>query len=287
DYGLILVNKLIILSSIFFVPLVYSFILFFIRIFSLVDRNTYSVLDGINMYLFLLVIPIIGMVYGLIKIYRKMIQDKILGIFIASVGPIGIAFSIFLNFVITDSNIKFLVNTLIYGLIISFFYLYKNKSFFEMFKKSYKNYLITLCIILFGCIFYYLFNYVFNIIQDFVNGKSEISNNQSGLNSYLNNPIGITSLFFSSVIFAPLLEEFSYRLVFMNISNNRWYSYLLSIFYFAFLHVQQSADFEHIFTYFSLGIVNGFVFWYLKNLTPCIAIHSITNLIAFVILVTQ
>lgn len=293
DYDLSLFDKLILLSSIFFIPLIYSFIFFILQITNSIGVDVYNSLSSINQYIFLLIVPAFGMIYGLFKFRKKMFEYKILGIFIATIGPIGIAFSIILNFIVPnvsnrDENIIFLVDTIIYGSLVVFFYLFKNKVFFEMLKKSFKKHLlITICIIVIGCLVYFLFNYVFSVIQNAVNRSSQVSNNQNQLNSYLYDPIGIAALFLSSVLFAPIIEEFSYRMIFMNLTNNRWYSYVLAILYFAFLHVQQTGDFQHIFTYFSLGIVNGFIFWCFKNLSPCIAVHSLTNLITFIILISQ
>lgn len=287
DYDLSLVDKLVMLSSIFFIPLIYSFIFFILQVTNVVLPldATYSTLFQVNQYVFLLIVPALGMVYGLFKFRQKMIEYKILGIFLATIGPIGIAFTLVLNSIIPEHDVAYLVETIVYGSIVVFFYLYKNDDFYEMIKKSYKtNIAITLCTIILGCLVYFLLNLIFSNIQVAVNGNDATSANQSELESYLLNPVGIVGLFLSSVIFSPIIEEFSYRMIFMNITDNRWYSYVLVIFYFAFLHVQQNADFQHIFTYFSLGIINGFIFWYLKNLTPCIMIHLITNLITFILL---
>lgn len=285
NYDLFLIDKLVILSSIFFIPLVYSFIFFILQITNSIYSDTYNSMLKVNEYVFLLVIPVLGMLYGLFKFRQKMFEHKILGIFIATVGPIGVAFTIVIDLIIPIQDIAYLIDTIVYGSIVAFFYLYKNKDFYQMVKKSFKvHYLITLCTVVLGCLIYFLFNFIFSNIQVAVNGNGETSANQTALNGYLSTDIGIVGLFLSSIIFAPIIEEFSYRMIFMNITDNRWYSYVLAIFYFAFLHVQQNADFQHIFTYFSLGIINGFIFWYLKNLTPCIMIHSITNLITFILL---
>lgn len=166
-----------------------------------------------------------------------------------------------------------------------FFYGYKHENFNIMFQKSIKQIWITVAVVVIGCLAYFLLNFVFSSIQTAINGSNSLSNNQSGLEMYVSDDLGIIALFLSSVIFAPIIEEFSYRMIFSEITDNKWYSVVLTVIFFAFLHVQQTADFSHIFVYFALGIVNGLIYWKLKNVTPCILVHLITNLVGFIFMV--
>lgn len=178
----------------------------------------------------------------------------------------------------------------IVSLIIIWLFFYKNNESNVWFKKAFlvKNLWITLLVIILGFFIFYGLQFCLSLISTAINkNDNSESANQSALKSMLGSPIGIIALFFSAVIVAPILEEILYRHFISLFFNHTIYGYICSTIYFAFLHVANAGDFNNIFPYFALGIVSGFIYYYSKNLVPCIAIHFIANLVAFIIMMIQ
>lgn len=121
NFNLSLKDKLILLTCIFFIPFLFCFGWFIARSILIIGTSLDFSLENINYFVFMMFIPTIAMVYGIVKFNKIMFFDKLLGIFIATVGPVGIAFSAVLSSIIKDSTISLMVSTLIYGSIVIFF----------------------------------------------------------------------------------------------------------------------------------------------------------------------
>lgn len=155
-----------------------------------------------------------------------------------------------------------------------------SKSFKRVFNK--KNIIALIILILVGVGLYFLLNFLLGMLNSLVG--SGTSNNQANIESFSTSVSGSILVFVSAVLLAPIFEEIIYRYYFMAFNNYSWIGLLSSILMFAFAHVYQTGDFENILPYFSLGIVNGLIIYFGRNISPCILVHLVTNLIAFIIM---
>lgn len=256
------------------------------------NMNTYSLLAMfivIGCYLFYLAI--------LFFKYRDQLKDNYLWIFFmyipigyVALNIIGTIFMMFFSFAdATTQNTISLYSSyvlqIIMEIIIVVIFEIKTKIFSKSIKKVFanKNILFFLLFTIVGVGLYFLFNYLFGFLDTLVG--SGTSNNQESITSFATTIGGMILTFISAVLLAPIFEEIIYRYYFMVFTNYSWIGLLSTILMFAFAHVYQSGDFENIIPYFSLGIVNGLIIYVSRNTTPCIAVHFITNLIAFILMV--
>ncbi len=109
-------------------------------------------------------------------------------------------------------------------------------------------------------------------------------NNQNSVEEFVSKyPV----LMFSSIcIFAPFVEEIVFRKCIFSYFNKDIYGILVSTLAFGLIHVISSLDFIHILPYLFAGALFSLAYSLSKrNIWVTIAIHSIVNLISFIILV--
>ena len=93
-------------------------------------------------------------------------------------------------------------------------------------------------------------------------------------------------MFSSICIFAPFVEEIVFRKCIFSYFNKDIYGILVSTLAFGLIHVISSLDFIHILPYLFAGALFSLAYSLSKrNIWVTIAIHSIVNLISFIILV--
>ena len=186
---------------------------------------------------------------------------------------------------------SFIVGTiidLVLKVAIIFFAFFRHEYVLSFFKrlKNWKNLLILLFLTAIGVVLFYLLSFAINSITYLFTNQT--SDNQESLNRYLDTAYGIVLLFFLSCIFAPIIEELIFRMFLIDLLNRSSFGFVMSVVFFAFLHVQNSFDWTHILIYLPLGIVNGLIYKLSKNIVPCISVHFICNLVAFIsLLVTR
>lgn len=218
--------------------------------------------------------------------YIYFLQYPIINIFIIIVSTILVfIYSFFSKENKYYSDVLSIIIT-IYQIIIILLFAIKNKIFINWFKKAFnrkETILTTIVLVSIGFGIFWLLQFSFSFIPKLIDKNAgNNSANQGSLNQMKNTILGTISLFFSAVIVAPILEEILYRYFISYFCNGSIYGYLFSTLLFASLHVMSRGDYVQIFPYFALGIVNGFIYYRYKNLTPCILIHFIGNLSSFI-----
>lgn len=295
DYDLRWFDIWVLLTTAIILPFAYSFLVFIIRVS--VPLSFYSVeyatLSQISTYVFRLLIPVIGMGYGLIKFFRKMIKYRILYFYFMSSGPIGFAISLIISAIVSAfglstvgelsaDNIYYLID-IFYNILIIFLFVYKNQIFYQMVRKLKTQIGYFALTIVVGYVAYIALAYFFNLIQSSF-GVVDSSNNQASLQAMTDTIFGSFLLFISAGLIAPITEEFAYRMIVHDLSKNKWYSIIISVLFFAFLHIWSTNDFEHFLSYLAIGIINGLLYYFFKNLNPCIGLHMFSNILSCIIL---
>ena len=93
-------------------------------------------------------------------------------------------------------------------------------------------------------------------------------------------------MFLSTVIFAPFVEEIIFRKCIFSYFKKDLYGALVSITTFALIHVFASLDFIHILPYIFAGTIFSLSYILSKrNIWISISVHTIVNLISFIVLV--
>ena len=285
-----------IVLPLFFLLFLLPFFVSLLMSFLIASKSTYNFYYNISSIL-LGMIAFIWIVYNKFKVLNK---KKIYIFFIAF--PFMRIFLLIISTLVAilfklDSNSNEyttmtlaieLLNSIALLLIVCFF-IRKNIVVKVWWKKSFskRNLWVTFIIIAVGFGIFYLLQFVLNLIPNAISNNGSVSENQSSLIKMTNTNFGIVTLFISAVIVAPIFEEVIYRYFVSLFFNHSIWGYFCSTIYFAFLHVAANGDFVNIFPYFSLGIVNGFIYYYFRNLAPCIAIHFIGNLLSFILILTM
>lgn len=165
-----------------------------------------------------------------------------------------------------------------------------NKPSKDWFKKIFnsKNWWISLIIILIGFLIFFLLQFGLGAISRLLNNGGN-SNNQDSIEQQVNKNqiITIINLFLSAVIVAPIFEEIIYRYYVFYFCQDKWYGLVVTILWFASLHVMNYGDFQNIFPYLALGIVSGSIYYITGNILYGISIHFIGNLIGFITIVIK
>ncbi len=215
--------------------------------------------------------------------------DNLFSLFTASI------LSLFTDSVLSGQVNMFVVNFLIRGALIGVYFWRTKNNPFRIYEVNWKSITKTIGTILIMILVYYLISFGTTWLT-WLWSKGEPSN-QEGLKNLAQSKFGIASLFFVAVITSPIIEELCFRKVIFDIvlesdsCNSKkgigWLPYVISIFYFSYLHISLHAELEKILLYMPLAIINGMVYWYFKNYYYCISIHFIINLISFIFMVSQ
>ena len=137
----------------------------------------------------------------------------------------------------------------------------------NIFKENFKYYLISIAVMIFSNL----------LIQLFI--KSGISNNEQGIRDMLNEtPIYV---FFSAVIYAPIMEELTFRLSIKKIFSNKWLFIIISGLLFGSLHVLTSfnnlSDLLFIIPYSAPGIAFAYMLQKNDNIIVPMSFHLLHN----------
>ena len=103
--------------------------------------------------------------------------------------------------------------------------------------------------------------------------------NQVGIsNDYVQSPV---SAFFTSVILAPVIEEFIFRFLPYKFISNKTLYILVSAIIFSAMHViNDSNPFYYIWQYIIIALYLGYRYYKTKDICVPISIHLLNNLIA-------
>ncbi|KFB07420.1 CPBP family intramembrane glutamic endopeptidase [Malacoplasma iowae] len=260
-------------------PIVLNFVFYILSEF--VFKGNTNLLQSFRLWYVLanLLFQAISFFVFAIRDFRWFVSNRIYCYFIYTLfSPLILSF---ISSFVASTIIDFLLK-----IAIVFFTFFRHDYVLGFFKrlKNWKNIIITILLTAIGIGMFYLLSFIMTSLTKLF-ATNDVSNNQESLNKYLNTTYGIILLFFLSCIFAPIIEEFVFRMFLIDILNGKWFGYILSFILFAFLHIQNTFDWTHILMYLPLGIVNGLIYKLTKNIVPCISIHFICNLVAFISLI--
>jgi membrane protease YdiL (CAAX protease family) len=181
-------------------------------------------------------------------------------------------------------NIYLISIHLIFLIIIIFIYKDDLKENIKDFKKNGFTYIKKyINVFLFGIILMG----ISNIIVTNITGL-EMSNNEEAVREYIK--LYPVYMAFSTVIYAPIAEEITFRKTIRGIINNKYLFILVSGFIFGFIHITGSDgvitlnDYLMSIPYMLMGGVFAYIYYDSDNILTTMSMHSIYN---FVLLMIQ
>lgn len=192
---------------------------------------------------------------------------------------IKLFFATILNIKIKNiSNLNYLILTILSDIVLSFiFYLIYRKELkkdFNTFKSNFnkcfdsglKYWLIGLSIMVIANILIAMFTPLSN------------STNEKSVQSLI--PTSPALMFIAAGIFAPIIEEITFRKTFQTIFKNKWTFALISFLVFGYIHVMNSnnpLELLYIVPYGSLGLVFALTDYETNTVFTSIMMHMIHN----------
>lgn len=184
------------------------------------------------------------------------------------------------NFNIIQKNLYLILSYLSYLIIVILIY-YKElmidfKKYKENFKKIFMKYLpvYILGIILMG---------MTNIIVSKITNMN-ISSNETSIREYIKLfPIYMS---FSTVIYAPIIEEITFRKIIKNIVDNKYLFIIISGILFGIVHLNTNPsinDYLMILPYIVMGIDFAYIYNKTDTIFSTIIFHALHNLILLII----
>ena len=192
---------------------------------------------------------------------------------------IKLFFATILNIKIKNiSNLNYLILTILSNIVLSFiFYLIYRKelkkdfntfkgNFNKCFDSGLKYWLIGLSIMVIANILIAMFTPLSN------------STNEKSVQSLI--PTSPALMFIAAGIFAPIIEEITFRKTFQTIFKNKWTFALISFLVFGYIHVMNSnnpLELLYIVPYGSLGLVFALTDYETNTVFTSIMMHMIHN----------
>lgn len=292
-YSFKLADKLILIIFFILLPILWAIIRAIVfptyssNVLDFINSNnplTYEnqIVYTISLIGFQIFLPIVGIFVLFFKMKNKIFSSGIYVLFL--IYPIKLLISlIFSSFTGPVDGLSTFLIDFVYSMAVVIFVFFKDKRLQNMFRLAYTNYWKSFLYIVFFSLLYFAFLYFLFFITGLFNAGDNIGN-QTLIKSNLSSSFSIVAIFFSVVIAAPLIEEIIYRMLLADVIGNRWYSYIITTSFFAFLHIQAVGDWENILPYFALGLVNGFIYWKFKNISIPIVVHFLGNAVGFILL---
>ena len=180
-----------------------------------------------------------------------------------------------------EKNIYLIITDLIY--LIFVIVMYKKELYEELkrFKNNYKE-LIPKYLPLY--ILGLMLMSVSNLIITKLIGV-DLSNNEIAVREYIK--IFPFYMIFSTVIYAPIVEEITFRKTFKNIISNKWFYIVVSGVMFGVIHITGNNiginDYLLSIPYILMGMVFAYIYYDSNNIFTTISIHSMHNLILLIL----
>lgn len=294
NFNLDKIDRLTIVSTIFFFPILLSIVLFNIKENV---SNSIEIISQLNRWVVNLAIPIIGLIVCFARHGLKFFFNKImiyywwviiwpLIISLISLSSSSTFSMVSTNVVISATQIINLVLNVIISVILIFFLMYRNNTILVMWKRTVKDkFIILIVVVSISIALYFLLNFLFGLIQKHIDPTASDNQNMIGFDK--NSGFSIAQTLLLSVCAAPFIEEFIYRYILSNVLRNRWYAIFFTAVLFAFAHITSTLDWSHFIIYLPLGLVSGLVYYLCRNIFINITIHFLVNFIAFIVLLTQ
>lgn len=149
-----------------------------------------------------------------------------------------------------------------------------------------QNYILLIAVLAIFVLILKVSDIGFGILNEIINGVDVDSENEKSLRSMYILLSGKIVLFIGTVLVLPFLEELATRQGIFSLSNNRWLGLIISIIFFATMHLEQSGDFHKILPYIGASFIFSLLFIISREniLYPTI-LHVINNLIVYIIVV--
>lgn len=166
--------------------------------------------------------------------------------------------------------------------IILMFFIYRKEIIIDIkdFKKNYKEYLSKYVLVyMVGVILMGIINILLTQIT-----KIELSGNEEGIRILIKEvPI---YMFFSTVIYAPIIEELIFRKSIRNIFKNKYIFIIISGVIFGVLHISDFSNINEILfgiPYIIMGIDFAYIYYKTNNIFTTMSFHMIHNLLLITI----
>ena len=171
-----------------------------------------------------------------------------------------------------SKNIYLIISYLIYLIFITFLFKDELKNF------KFKSILKYIPIYILGIFLMIILNYLMSKITNIA-----ISKNETDIRNYIK--VFPIPMAFSIVIYAPIVEELTFRKAFMNIFNKTYLFVLVSGTVFGLIHISSFSldNFLMTIPYIIIGINFSYIYYKSNNIFTTITLHSIHNLILLTI----
>ena len=185
----------------------------------------------------------------------------------------------FYSLSIKNKLILSIIFYIIYILTLIFIYRKELREEIKDFKTYYKNYLSkNIIIYLIGI----LLMGITNIILSRITNQS-LAGNESQIRNLIDKyPI---YMIFSSVLFAPIIEEFIFRKTIKNIVINKYLFIIISGFIFGIAHITNISDTTELLfsiSYIIMGIDFAYIYYKTNNIFTTLTFHMCHNLILII-----
>lgn len=172
------------------------------------------------------------------------------------------------------------ISSLIYLLFIIFIYRKELLIELKIFKQNYIRFILNnLLFYLLGLLLMAVSNVILTKITNY-----NLAGNEVEIRNYISKyPIYMV---FSSIIFAPLIEELIFRKTIKNIFRYKYLFIILSGLIFGILHISNFRDINEILfsiPYIIMGMDFAFIYYKTNNIFTTITFHLCHNLILFII----
>ena len=197
-------------------------------------------------------------------------------IFIIILNYFGINYS---SLSIKNKFIIILTTNILFCIFLFFAYKKEIKEDFDNYKKNYKEYLSKYFI-------YYIIGVLLMGISNIIIQKTtniEISGNEDLIRKYIK--IAPSYMLFSSIIYAPFVEEIIFRKSIRNIMDKKWIFIILSGVIFGVLHISDYTNINEIIMgipYIIMGIDFAYIYYKTNNIFTTMTFHLCHNLILFI-----
>lgn len=166
--------------------------------------------------------------------------------------------------------------------IILMLFIYRKEIIIDIkdFKKNYKEYLSKYVLVyMVGVILMGIINIILTKIT-----KIELSGNEEGIRILIKEvPL---YMFFSTVIYAPIIEELIFRKSIRNIFKNKYIFIIISGVIFGVLHISDFSNINEILfgiPYIIMGIDFAYIYYKTNNIFTTMSFHMIHNLLLITI----
>lgn len=207
---------------------------------------------------------------------------KLIGIFLLFLFFSSIFFIVLNIDTKNISDMKYIIYLSISNLILLGIYIYiyhkdLSKDFKEYFEDFNHNFDISLKYWLTG----FGIMAISNIIISFVL-KMTIAGNEENVRNFID--VSPLLMLFNASIYAPIVEELTFRKSIREVISNKWFYALVSGLLFAFMHIMgyitSPIDIIYLIPYGALGISFALLYYKTNNIFSTITMHAMHNTIA-------